>query len=134
MLEPRTSAAVLPMTAISSKTNNVSNSQDNETVLKIDTTCLHVLVNVASLLQSFARCSGLCRSLASSQVYQAQPTHLLAARLQKEEGRTEQGWTPITFTLLLIDLLSVQANGNYQTKFELIFYLVLWCDSFLESR
>lgn len=65
--------------------------QKNKAVLKIDTNCFHILVDVASLFQSFSCCSSFCRSLAPSQVYQTQPAHLLPTRLQKKEGRTEPG-------------------------------------------
>lgn len=52
--------------------------------------CFRILVDVASLLESFSCCSSLCCSLTSSQVYQTQATHLLPTRLQRKESETER--------------------------------------------
>lgn len=50
----------------------------------------NILVDIASLLQSFSCCSSLCGSFTSCQVYQTQPTHLLPTRLESAKKREKQ--------------------------------------------
>lgn len=63
--------------------------------------CFRILVDVASLLESFSCCSSLCCSLTSSQVYQTQATHLLPTRLQRKESETERKCDYWIYFLLL---------------------------------
>lgn len=100
--------------------------QENKTVLKIDRASFHILVNVASLLQSFSCRSSFCCSLASSQVDQTQPTHLLPARLQKKEhNQVKLLHYPKAVSLLWIGLFSIQLNDNL---FTFIFAFSSRCD------